>query len=59
MTESAVSYFTSCVTPVHFGLGEAVMVEKIEVVWPGGEVETFPGGPADRELTLVRGGGSR
>jgi hypothetical protein len=54
---SAVSYFTSCVTPLHFGLGPDATFDAIEVVWPGGAVETFPGGPADRRVTLVRGSG--
>jgi hypothetical protein len=57
--QSAISYATSCVTPVHFGLGSATEVDEIVVTWPGGECERYPGGPCDRELTLVRGGGSR
>jgi hypothetical protein len=57
--QSAGSYITSCATPVHFGLGSAGSFDGIEVVWPGGEVEKFPGGPADRVLTLVRGAGTR
>ena len=56
---SATSYFTSCVTPVHFGLGEAKAVDRIEVVWPGGEVESFPGCAADAEIVITRGKGSR
>jgi hypothetical protein len=57
--QSAISYLTSCVTPVHFGLGASTTVDAIVVTWPGGEVERFPGGPADREVTLVRGAGLR
>jgi enediyne biosynthesis protein E4 len=56
---SAVSYFTSCVGPAHFGLGAATAFDRIEVVWPGGETETFPGGAADREVVVTRGGGAR
>jgi hypothetical protein len=59
LADPAVSYLTSCVTPVHFGLGTATSVDRIEVVWPGGQLEAFPGGPADREITLVRGSGTR
>jgi hypothetical protein len=55
--QSAVSYLTSCVAPVHFGLGDAASVDSIHVVWPGGGVEHFDAGPADRLLTLVRGRG--
>jgi hypothetical protein len=43
---------------VHVGLGAADQVEMIEVLWPDGLRETFPGGPADRFLVLRRGEGS-
>jgi hypothetical protein len=55
----ASSYLTSCVTPAHFGLGDATQVDSIEVTWPGGAVEKFAGTPADREITVVRGKGQR
>ncbi|MDP6538157.1 MAG: CRTAC1 family protein [Planctomycetota bacterium] len=44
---------------VRFGLGTARTVESIEVRWPGGAVERYPGGPADRSLSLLRGAGRR
>jgi enediyne biosynthesis protein E4 len=56
---SATSYFTSCAAPLHFGLGAAAEFDRIEVIWPGGERESFPGGPADREIVVVRGKGTR
>lgn len=56
---SAVSYLTSCVAPVHFGLGTANDIDGIEVVWPGGEIEAFPGTPVDRLITVTRGGGQK
>ena len=43
------------------GLAEArdmAMVDRIEVMWPDGSREGFPGGPADRLVVLYRGGGS-
>jgi len=42
---------------VHFGLGAAATVESIEVRWPGGERERFPGSAVDRVVTLKRGEG--
>ena len=40
---------------LHFGLGRAVEVERLEVRWPGGETETF--GPlAARQLVRLRQG---
>ncbi len=41
----------------HFGLGAADRFDRIEVSWPSGERENFPGGAADRELLLVEGNG--
>ncbi|CDM64305.1 CRTAC1 family protein [Pyrinomonas methylaliphatogenes] len=42
---------------LHFGLGPATKVDKIEVHWPGGGVETFENVEADRILTIVQGKG--
>jgi hypothetical protein len=38
---------------LHFGLGAAAKVEAIEVRWPNGATQTFPGAAADQELKLV------
>jgi hypothetical protein len=40
---------------VHFGLGTAAAYDRIEVRWPNGVLETFPGGPANRIVSLRRG----
>ena len=40
---------------LHFGLGEAATYERIEVRWPGGRVETFAGGKANRAIVLKQG----
>ena len=53
------SYMSASVGGAHFGLGAARTFDEIEVVWPDGSVETFPGGAADREVVVLRGGGSR
>jgi hypothetical protein len=42
---------------LHLGLGEVSRVEAIQVRWPSGVLEKFPGGAADRNLTLVEGEG--
>jgi hypothetical protein len=42
---------------LHFGLGEADIVEAIEVLWPDGTVEGFDGGAADTFRTLELGAG--
>ncbi|MCH8806142.1 MAG: CRTAC1 family protein [Planctomycetes bacterium] len=55
----AYSYLSSGDPRAHFGLGEAERVDAIEVAWPGGPLERFAGGAADRVVTVVRGRGTR
>ena len=51
------SYLCSNDPRVHFGLGSATAVDGIEVVWPDGTQESFPGGTTDRSLVLRQGSG--
>ena len=44
---------------LHFGLGSVVRVDRIQVRWPSGDVETFPGGAAGVTLQLKEGGGRK
>jgi hypothetical protein len=55
----ASSFLCSNDVRAHFGLGKASSVEAIEVKWPGGPTEIFPGGPADRHLVLRKGEGKK
>jgi hypothetical protein len=41
----------------HFGLGSAAAYDRIEVQWPGGERELFPGGKANGIVTVKQGSG--
>ncbi len=41
---------------LHFGLGKATRVEKVEVRWPSGTAETLTDLPVDRYM-VVKGGG--
>jgi enediyne biosynthesis protein E4 len=52
------SYLSHHQRGLHFGLGEAGAFERIEVRWPGGRLELFEGGAADRRLRLRRGAGA-
>jgi hypothetical protein len=54
----AESYLCSSEPRAHFGLGSADRVDAIDVVWPDGTRETFPGCPADQRLELQKGKGS-
>jgi len=41
----------------HFGLGDAQTYDAIEVLWPGGSRESFPGGKVNRIVPLKQGTG--
>jgi len=43
---------------VHIGLGNDDAYQRIEVQWPGGKREEFPGGKANQILLLKQGSGS-
>jgi len=53
------SYQSHFGTRLHFGLGTAEKVEKIEVRWPGGAVETFSRAEAGHLLVLKEGSGEK
>ena len=52
------SYLSTSDPRLHFGLGSAASFDRIEVLWPSGLLEQFPGGPGDRFLSLVEGSGT-
>ena len=49
------SYLTASDPRLLFGLGRAARVDAIEVRWPSGQVERFPGTAASRYVTLTEG----
>ena len=51
------SYLSQSDPRVHVGLGDSVSYEAIEVRWPTGERERFPGGRANRIVGLRQGTG--
>jgi hypothetical protein len=53
----AYSYLCSNDPRAHFGLGARTQVDSLEVVWPGGKRERFPGTPANRIVGLQKGKG--
>jgi hypothetical protein len=57
LAAAAGSYLSSSDPRAHFGLGAATVYDAVEVRWPDGLVESFPGGPADRHVRLARGEG--
>jgi len=53
------SYASSNDPRLHFGLGNGQQVDSIEVVWPDGFHERFPGGPTGQLLVLRKGEGEK
>lgn len=53
----ATGYLSSADAQVHFGLGQAQAVDEIDVTWPDGARERFPGGPANRSVVIRKGAG--
>jgi hypothetical protein len=51
------SYLSQNDFRVHFGLGEASLVDRLDVRWPNGREETWTNLPADQVHTLKEGSG--
>jgi hypothetical protein len=54
----ASSFLCSNDPRAHFGLGRADRVDAIQVVWPDGVEESFPGCAADQVVVLCKGKGT-
>jgi hypothetical protein len=55
----AFSYLCSNDPRAHFGLGPADRVDRIDVIWPDGALESFNGCRADKLVTLRKGEGEK
>ncbi len=51
------SYLSQNDLRLHFGLGDRVRMESVEVRWPNGAVERFTDLPADQVFTITEGKG--
>lgn len=49
---SAVSYASSSLVPVHFGLGQKSTVDRIDIIWPSGKHQTLRNVQADRVVDV-------
>jgi enediyne biosynthesis protein E4 len=50
---TAVSYNSSSDKRIHFGLGDATMIDKIELTWPSGTKQVLANVKADQILTVI------
>jgi hypothetical protein len=49
---SGSSYYSQNDFRLHFGLGSATKVDRIDLTWPSGVKETFPNLPANRLIVV-------
>jgi hypothetical protein len=56
---TSASYLCNNDPRAHFGLGSIDKIDRIEVRWPDGVFEEFPGGAADRLVKVKYGSGKR
>jgi hypothetical protein len=52
------SYISQNDLRLHFGIGDAVRVERIEVLWPSGRKESFENLKANQVVVLEEGRGT-
>jgi hypothetical protein len=57
--QGASGYISQGDPRVHFGVGDDIAYQRIEVRWPSGERERFPGGKANQVVVLKQGTGER
>jgi hypothetical protein len=55
--KSGSSYLGQNDLRVHVGLGEATRVDRIDLRWPAGTMETISGVPANQIVTITEGKG--
>jgi len=55
LAQPATSYLVSNDPAIHFGLGAATKVDRVEVLWPDGTKETFGEAAVDKLLVLRKG----
>jgi hypothetical protein len=55
LIQTSLSYLSSSDPRAHVGLGDHKEYQAIKVIWPDGSEQTYPGGPADREIVLRKG----
>lgn len=52
---TASSYLSQNAQSIHFGLGDAHRVERLEIIWPGGDRQRLHDLPARRRVLITRG----
>ena len=55
LVHGAVTYLSQIDRRVHFGLGAATVVDRLEITWPGGRKQEFRNLPVSRFLRIEEG----
>jgi len=55
MVRTGRSYYSQNELPLTFGLGEAMRVARVEIIWPSGSVDIYQDVPGDTTLHAVEG----
>ena len=55
---SGSSYLSSSDLRLHFGIGTAARIDRVEIDWPSGRKESFPSPPIDRVVSFTEGTGA-
>jgi hypothetical protein len=55
LVKTGSSYCSQSELPLTFGLGRATKVDRIEVRWPNGQMQSFPGAAANQTVTIEEG----
>ena len=53
--KSACGYLSQSDPRIHFGVGEASIVDKIEIIWPSGQQQTMENIDANQIITITEG----
>jgi len=59
LVKTGSSYCSQSELPLTFGLGRATKVDRIEVRWPNGQTQNFPGAAANQTVMIEEGRGAR
>ncbi len=49
----SVGYASASAGPTHFGLGDAAVIDRVEILWPSGAIQVLEKVPANQVLTVA------
>lgn len=49
-------FYGQNILPVHFGFGELELIDSLQVIWPGGSMDTFVDIGVNQQIKIIEGG---